>query len=338
MKMHSFFKIGAVSILLLLMCIGCKTDPEESSINFSGTYYTTIGPDPLYVMVLNHSGNNVTFTLGGYSLDTEGVGTVDNNTVNLATELAGFGSFIMTFTFSEDGNSFSGTWDVEGPVPMYGTITGTKTAWATYDIESGGIPQFVQADCIDLDKIKQVSKFRSGMGHDYSDEFEICRSMKHYFEPKTGVDMWTIRMYSPVTGTVNGFTDEFDDTGHWKGKSIGIIPDGYPAFWVKLFHVDPDPPLTVGQTVTVGQQLGTSEKEDGTAADIAVGVRTPDGYRLVSYFQVMTDNTFIIYQLRGVVAKEDLIITEAERDTDILQCDGEQFITTSTLADWVVLN
>ena len=53
----------------------------------------------------------------------------------------------------------------------------------TYDL-SKGIPQIIDNDWINLDKIAQISKFRSGAGHDYSDDFERNRSMKHYFNWK----------------------------------------------------------------------------------------------------------------------------------------------------------
>lgn len=41
--------------------------------------------------------------------------------------------------------------------------------------------KFITTDYIELDKIDRVSKFRSGIGHDYRDDAESCRSMKHYF-------------------------------------------------------------------------------------------------------------------------------------------------------------
>ena len=40
----------------------------------------------------------------------------------------------------------------------------------------------------ELDKIDKISKFRSGIGHDYWDDFENCRSMKHYFFPYDTLD------------------------------------------------------------------------------------------------------------------------------------------------------
>src|SRR5258708_5244428 len=51
-----------------------------------------------------------------------------------------------------------------------------------FNVEAGGIPRIVEADYIDLSKIVSISKFRSAQGHDYCDDFESCRSMKHYFK------------------------------------------------------------------------------------------------------------------------------------------------------------
>ena len=149
--------------------------------------------------------------------------------------------------------------------------------------------------------------------------------MKHYFHPKSGVDMSTIRVYAPFSGTVVGTTEEWDGPSLWKGTAVGIRPTGYPAFHVVLFHVDLDVPLAVGDTVTAGQQLGTSEKEDGTAADVAIGVMTPTGFRLVSYFEVMTDDVFAAYVARGVATRADMLVTQAQRDADPLACDGQAF-------------
>src|SRR4051812_45142711 len=63
----------------------------------------------------------------------------------------------------------------------------------TYDINLLGVPKFVNTNYIDMRKITRISKFRSAVGHDYSDatQFgpnddikgfgptESCRSMKH---------------------------------------------------------------------------------------------------------------------------------------------------------------
>ena len=78
-----------------------------------------------------------------------------------------------------------------GAADPYGTV-------APYDLNTLGVPQFINTNFIDLSEVNQLTKFRSDAGHDYSDllEFgaegvpdpnalynrkESCRSMKHYF-------------------------------------------------------------------------------------------------------------------------------------------------------------
>ena len=51
-------------------------------------------------------------------------------------------------------------------------------SWATIEL-----PPFITASHIKMSDIRYVSKFRSSAGHDFSDSFETCCSMKHYFRP-----------------------------------------------------------------------------------------------------------------------------------------------------------
>lgn len=201
----------------------------------------------------------------------------------------------------------------------------------TYDVDALGIPKFVSSDYIDLAPIYRVSKFRSGTGHDYSDDFESCRSMKHYYQPQTPSDWSAVRIYAPVTGTVESLLPE------WAGTQVRIQSQAYPAFVFILFHVNPSPSLAVGDSLVAGQQIGTHIGSQ-TSSDIAVRVATPTGSKLVSYMSVMTDALFANYQLRGVSTRDDLIVTRAARDADSLQCTGEAFGTFGTLENWLVLN
>jgi hypothetical protein len=92
-----------------------------------------------------------------------------------------------------------------------------------------GIPK-VAANTFDLSTIAQVSLFRSGVGHDYHDDFETCRSMKHYFLPNATVDWSTIPIYSPVAGTIVRMRIEA------LGTQVLIRPAAFPAFVFILFH------------------------------------------------------------------------------------------------------
>jgi hypothetical protein len=218
------------------------------------------------------------------------------------------------------------------PTPPPSTITSAvATAPAPYDLDRLGPPPFVTADYIDLAAIAAISRFRSGEGHDYADSAETCRSMKHYFRPREGVDAAAIGIYAPVTGTVAYVRDDL-----W-GQQVGIQPDVYPAFTVILFHVNPARSLAPGMRLASGERLGTHVGSE-TWSDVAVGVDTPAGYRLVSWFEVLTDDVWRDYRARGLEARAETIISRAARDADPLTCgpDG-RFVGRGTLPGWVEL-
>src|ERR1035441_5603408 len=157
----------------------------------------------------------------------------------------------------------------------------------TYDLNSNGIPRFVKSDYIELGKIERISRFRSGVGHDYSDDFESCRSMKHYFQPSNTVNWASIQIRSPVPGTVSRL-DQEQLAG--SGTQIRIKSRDFPAFYFILFHVQTNSPISVGDSVSAGQLLGTHIGSQ-TTSDIAVGVNTPTGWKLLSYFTGIPQGT-----------------------------------------------
>lgn len=254
---------------------------------------------------------------------------VDANTISIDSGIG----VSYQLTFSSDGQSFSGVWQY---FDMSGTITGTKVGdqqWPyadKYDVDTNSIPKFVETDFIPLPTITRISKFRSGAGHDYSDDFESCRSMKHYFVPKDDIDWTTITISSPVTGTVSGIWQE------WAGSQVWIVSTEQPAFEFRIFHVNPTVTLNIGDSSVEGQQIGTHASTE-TVSDIAVSVSTPKGKKLVSYFDVMTDLLFVSYQSRGLTTRDDVIISQAERDADPLTCNGEEFENSGNLENWVTL-
>jgi hypothetical protein len=201
---------------------------------------------------------------------------------------------------------------------------------ATPDDGEIEIPEFVRVNYIDVDTIYQISKFRSGIGHDYSDDFESCRSMKHYFQPKADVDWSSLEVFSPVTGTVSRMFDE------WAGTQVHIRSEEYPSFVFMIFHIDLSTELSVGDSVTAGQQLGTHIGAQ-TLSDIAVGTTVGTSFKLVSYFDVLADEAFQEFQARGMNSRDDAIISEEARDADPLTCTGEDFANSGNLENWVVL-
>lgn len=201
-----------------------------------------------------------------------------------------------------------------------------------WDIDKDGIPKFVANNYIELQKIYRIAKYRSGIGHDYSDAFEHCRSLKHYFEPLVTTDWSTVKIYSPVSGSVTRIEQE------WAGTKLEIASDAFPAFRFSIFHINTSMPFKVGDKVTAGQQLGTHIGSQ-TYSDIAVIVNDPSRQgRMVSYFEVITDAVFNLYKNRGVAQKENLIITKAQRDADPLTCNGGIFTSEGNLENWFILN
>jgi hypothetical protein len=200
-----------------------------------------------------------------------------------------------------------------------------------FDVEAHAIPKFVEADYIDLSKIASISKFRSGEGHDYSDDFESCRSMKHYFKPRADIDWAIMKVFAPVTGVVVRLEEE------WAGTKLDIQVVKFPAFIVSIFHVKLIAALRPGDKVSAGQILGSHIGKQ-TYSDIAVSVNTPKGRKLVSYFDVMSARVFQGYRARGLASTNLAIISKEMRDADPLKCQGDRFTSRSHGQDWIVLS
>ena len=247
-------------------------------------------------------------------------------------------TFLLCCKKGDDVVSASGNAvDTTGVKPVN---TNQPAMATTFDLDPSEAPRFVKANYVELDSIYEVSLFRSGIGHDYSDDFEFCRSMKHYFKPKAG--LWSsIKIYSPIDGTVVKIFSE------WAGNQVHIKSKDFPAFTVKIFHVNVKIDLKEGDKVVAGQQLGTHIGNQ-TMSDIAVAASTSldgpkdntnseKGLRLISYFQVMSDSLFNSYQMFGITSRNQLMIDKAHRDAQPLTCNGESFNDVGTLSNWLRL-
>ena len=198
----------------------------------------------------------------------------------------------------------------------------------TYDVDQLGVPAVLEADYIDLARVARISKFRSGIGHNYSDTFEACRSMKHYFVPTAGSDWSTVPIYAPAKSAIVALVDDF------AGKQVHLRVDACRPFTVILFHVAPARALTVGDAFAAGEAIGTHVGSQ-TFSDVAVRVDTPRGMKLVSYFSVLRAGVFDRYRARGASLPDDFLIPLALRDRSPLTCDGETFGTPGTLENWI---
>lgn len=190
-----------------------------------------------------------------------------------------------------------------------------------YDFEKLGMPVIIENHYIDYSKLLYISKFRSAWGHDYSDSFEHCRSMKHYFQMPNTVEGLSI--YSPVTGVIVAKFDE-----QTAGAQYWIRPTSAQYATVKIFHINGA--LNIGDSINAGQSIGT-HATSSTASDICIELNTTTGKKLVSYFDVMPDNLFANMASFGITNRSQLIITKEQRDADPLSCSGESFQNQGTI-------
>jgi hypothetical protein len=294
-----------------------------------------------WYVVIEQSGNVGTAVLGGscaFPMSVEG------NTVTVVLN----GSGEMILDFAPDGQTCSGTW-------QYGRGSGTVTGvsvpydeWSPYfyDVDQNGVPRFAERDFTELHKISEISRLRSSVGHDYSDCFEACRSMKHYYNAfQSYRENQNLRVFSPIDGVVVSIEDERHGSNvGLTNKQVRIRSASHPAFTFVLFHVDLiSSDIAVGNPVQAGELLGHAHlyypdlDETAPGFDIAVWASTPSGQRYVSYCETMTDTLFSQYAARGVSSRAALVINQAERDADSLTCDGETFLTFGTIENWVIL-
>lgn len=200
-----------------------------------------------------------------------------------------------------------------------------------WDIEKNGIPEFIETNYIELETISKISKFRSSEGHDYSDDFENCCSMKHYFVPKSEVDWSKIKIYAPVNGSIKKVTQE------WAGTQLEIVPEGYSAFRIVIFHIKMSRQFVAGDKVDEGEQIGT-HIGSATYSDIAVIVKESNKkMRLLSFFDVMTDKLFLEFSNHGLTSRNDYIISKEFRDANPLVCNGETFTKSDSFNHWIYL-
>ncbi len=209
-------------------------------------------------------------------------------------------------------------------------VSVSSSGTAFYDVDALGVPQFVDTSHVDITQksggqpvFKSISLFRSSEGHDYSDTVESCRSMKHYFNSPNN----STPIVSPVNGSILSLTPEQNG----QGLQVHIVPQQWPAFQFILFHVSAISGVNVGTNVAAGQTLGTAS--GGT--DIAVAVLTSSSsYRLVSFFQTLTDTGFQPYAASGITSRNSLSLTQSQRDANPLSCVfGQGFTNNSNFND-----
>jgi hypothetical protein len=230
-------KILLTILSITIVFTACEN--EKSGKDYSGTYCLNIQNMEMTIL---QKGNEVTFTLQ-QNIQINGKGIMKGDTLIMTANTSPDELFSCYLTFSEDGNRFTGHYQVTGindRITSEGILLGDKGKCPEYDIEANGIPKFIEEDFTQLSDIEMISKFRSGFGHSYTDGFETCRSMKHYYSPyKYYRENNTVEIHSPVNGTiVSVLNDNFGASIGLNNKQIQIRPDDQPAFICTIFHCD----------------------------------------------------------------------------------------------------
>ena len=214
-------------------------------------------------------------------------------------------------------------------------------------VDLSNLPKFVTNNFIDLDTFKSITKFRGAYGHDYSasdEEYDptgkSCRSMKHYFEAYTLDQRWSgqfgsydtkgnVNYYAPTSGKIidivhGSFSRDNGSEGEeWQ---FTIESSEYPSVNIKFHHVNLEPHLRGGGNVKAGDVLGTIARDNGQG-EIASYVLLGKGtLKYVSFFELITDDVFALYESRGLKNRSDVIISREDRESNPIPCtigDGE---------------
>ena len=269
----------------------------------------------------------------------------------------GGGIFSLVFTFGTGatlslegtavGGNFAGNMiSPEGAGTFLLQRTVDDPTFCAHACDPLSVIRFVDQDFTQLEKIQEISRFRSSAGHDFSDDCETCRSMKHYFAPFPAyLANNTVEVRCPVDGQVVAVTAETHGASpSGLNKQVRIRSTLHPEYTFVFFHVDLAPPnVTPGVMISKGTLLGHARlyyddlAETAHDFDIAVRIHTPYTDRYVSWFDVITDGVFAAYAARGVPDRTTMIHTRAARDAQPLTCSGETFTWADPLPVWFVL-
>ena len=178
--------------------------------------------------------------------------------------------------------------------------------------------RFITVPVHDPTAIARISRFRSSVGHDFSDDSETCRSMKHYFAPPDGADWSALEIRAPFSGRVVAVESE------WAGDKVELMPDSAPEFRLTIFHVVRDPDVRSDAKVRAGDRLGRHAGRQ-TMSDVAVWSVPAGGLlRLVSYFDLLSDDAFGAYRAVGIESRALAIIDRGLRDAAPLNCGADE--------------
>lgn len=221
-------------------------------------------------------------------------------------------------------------------------------------------PPKLIANFVDINQIKQMSKYRSCTGHTTVPQSmrEMKRNMKHYLEvyPELRKEE-AVEIYSPYDGFVSIIRADMKDRLEgeiWIAPDRGILSILPPVnLWMFSFeHVQPRKGLKVGNKVKAGEVVGyasflvterTQPTFDAIYGKLGLPMKTIDNWNspfgdLDSVFDHMSDEVYAQYQKRGI-NRENIIVSREERDNNpcTYRDAGPYFENRDDSPNWVEL-
>lgn len=217
------------------------------------------------------------------------------------------------------------------------------------EVDPDDPPKVATSNFVDLAPYISITRIRAAYGHNYSagdDEYDptgqSCRSMKHYFDAYTFEQRWdgnfgsydtrgNVKFYSPTDGTLMDASSGASDIGI--EYEFTISSTASPRVNFVFHHVDLLEDLRSGGEVRSGQHIGYIARFHGQAEIVTYVQMTKKSAEYISFFDVMSEEVFALYQARGITSREQMTISQAQRDANPIACamgddKGGKFVTT----------
>ena len=224
-------------VLLATLCAcggGGGGTPSSGPGNLTGRWFLTqsasgIAGDP----------RHLTVTQTGAALSAEatcdgtwpvGTGTWNGTAFSLSFDFGG--GNVLSLVGAASGNDITGTSSWSGGAGTFTLVRTEVSPLCAEGCDPLAITPFVDMTFTDLEKIAQISKFRSSIDADASDICEHCRNMSHSFAPSASHQVnGDIALYAPVDGQITSVSAETH------GASAGTTNKRVEIKGSSLFHV-----------------------------------------------------------------------------------------------------
>ena len=325
-------------LIITALFSGCKNESDNDEASSQAPVANPTQPTAENELQATYCAANfirLNFENGQYSLIVPELGsspismtgTFENSILQLTGEYQGFQLLYLGATTSDTNYMSTNLMLLDNGVPRH-SIKSLAKAGPCETLSFDALPKIAR-NPVNLTDMNRISRFRSSAGHNYSDPSETCRSMKHYFEPRNNTNQ-TTEIYAPFRAVVVAVYNDDGPVGdnEINNQHITLQPVDYPAVQLAIFHTELAGPLTIGSIVEAGALLGWADlNRNGQISsdfDFAVHINTEAGFRAISIFDIMTDDTFNEYSVwSGLNSRDDFKISKSDRDANPLQCGNE---------------